>query len=119
MNGLLIIIILFGAIWVLFVLPARRRKGQHASMQDSVVVGSEVITAGGIHGTVTEADEDTVRVEIAPSVVVTLDRRAIAAVATEVEVEVDPDDVAEEDPDEEAGAEPEEAPASETPAEPR
>jgi preprotein translocase subunit YajC len=118
-SGLLIIIILFGVVWLLFIMPARRRRGQHASMQDSVVVGSDVITAGGIHGTVTEADEDTVRVEIAPSVVVTLDRRAIAAVATEVEVEVDPEDVAEEDSDAEAGAEPEEAPASETPAEPR
>jgi preprotein translocase subunit YajC len=118
-GGLLIIIILFGVVWLLFVLPARRRKGQHAAMQDSVVVGSEVITAGGIHGTVTEADDDIVRVEIAPSVVVTLDRRAIAAVATEIEVEVEPEDESDVDADQEAGAEPAEAPASETPAEPR
>ncbi len=107
MGGFLIIIVLFGVVWLLFVLPARRRRSQHAAMQDSVVTGSEVITAGGIHGTVTEADEDTVRVEIAPAVVVTLDRRAIAAVATEVEVEVEPE------------SEPEDAPAGETPAEPR
>ncbi len=119
MSGFLIIIVLFGVVWILFVLPARRRRSQHSAMQDSVVVGSEVITAGGIHGTVTEADDDTVRVEIAPAVVVTLDRRAIAAVATEIEVEVEPEDATDQAPDGAAGAEPEEAPAAETPAEPR
>ena len=34
-----------------------------------------------------EIDDQTARVEVAPGVVVTLDRRAIAAVATEIEVE--------------------------------
>jgi preprotein translocase subunit YajC len=86
---LLIIIVFFGAAWLLFVMPARRRRTEHANMQDSVEVGDDIITAGGVHGTVREIEDDLVKVEIAPSVVVTLDRRAIAAVATEVEVEVD------------------------------
>jgi preprotein translocase subunit YajC len=77
-------------------------------MQDSVDLGDDVITAGGLHGRVTALEEETVRVEIAPSVVVTLDRRAIAAVATEVEAE--PAEV--EDPEDSD-------PAPETPAEPR
>ena len=63
-------------------LPARRRRAQHEAMQDSVEAGDEIITAGGLHGTVKEIDDETARVEIAPDVVVTLDRRAIAAVAT-------------------------------------
>jgi preprotein translocase subunit YajC len=84
----------------LFVLPARRKKLQHANMQDSVEAGDDIITAGGLHGTVLEIDEDTARVRIAPEVVVTLDRRAIAAVATEVEVEAErePDDEPEDEP---------------------
>jgi preprotein translocase subunit YajC len=86
-GGFLILILVFGAAWLLFVLPARRRKMSHASMQDSIAVGDEIITAGGLHGTVKEIDDETARVEIAPSIVVTLDRRAIAAVATEIEVE--------------------------------
>jgi preprotein translocase subunit YajC len=87
----LIILVLFGAVWLLFVVPARRRRLSHSAMQDGVEVGDEIITAGGLHGTVREVEDDQVRVEIAPSVVVTLDRRAIAAVATEIEVEVDPE----------------------------
>jgi len=86
MNGLFFILILLGAAWVLLMIPARRRRGQHEAMQDSVDVGDEIITAGGIHGTVKEIEGGTAKVEIAPGVVVTLDRRAIAAVATDVEV---------------------------------
>jgi preprotein translocase subunit YajC len=74
-----------------FALPARRRQRSHAAMQDDVIVGDEIITAGGMHAIVKEAGESELRIEIAPGVVVTLDRRAVAAVAQEIEVE--PDDV--------------------------
>jgi preprotein translocase subunit YajC len=90
-GGFLILIVVFGAAWLLFVMPARKRKMSHAAMQDSIDVGDEIITAGGLHGTVTAFEDDLVRVEIAPGVVATLDRRAVAAVAREVEVEVGPD----------------------------
>jgi preprotein translocase subunit YajC len=91
-GGFLILIVVFGAAWLLFVLPARRRKMSHASMQESIAVGDEIITAGGLHGTVTAFEDDTVKVEIATGVVATLDRRAIAAVARDVELEVAPED---------------------------
>jgi preprotein translocase subunit YajC len=82
-------------------------------MQDSVEAGDEVITAGGLHGRVVEDGGETIRIEIAPGVVATLDRRAIAAVATEVEVEAEP--VAEED----EAPEPSQDPAPESPSKPR
>ena len=99
MNAFLILIVLFGAVWLMFVMPARRKRVAHAAMQDSIEVGDDIISAGGMHGTVREIDGDLVKVEIAPSVVVTLDRRAVAAVATEVEVEVEPEDEEEGEPD--------------------
>jgi preprotein translocase subunit YajC len=90
-GAFVILIIVLGAVWVLFVIPARRRQRSHSAMQDSVNVDDEIITAGGLHGVVREIDDDQVRLEIAPSVVVTLDRRAVAAVAREVDVEVEPE----------------------------
>jgi preprotein translocase subunit YajC len=104
--NLLIIIVILGLAYVFLMLPARRRRAAHAAMQDSVAIGDEVITAGGLHGHVTQLeDEDgTIRVEISTGVVVTLDRRAVAAVAREVEVEVEPepepDEIAAETPGE-------------------
>jgi preprotein translocase subunit YajC len=88
-GGFLVIVVLLVAGWLLLVVPSRRRRASHSAMQDSVEVGDEVITAGGIHGFVRSAEAEVVELEIAPAVVVKLDRRAIAAVATEVEVEPD------------------------------
>jgi preprotein translocase subunit YajC len=107
-GGFLILIVILGALWALFVLPAKRRRGSHAAMQDSVEVGDEIITAGGLHGVVEEIGDDTARVELAPGVVVTLDRRAIAAVAREIDVEVERGE----------GESGEDEPAAEAPAEP-
>ena len=76
-------------VYFLFAVPARRRQRSHAAMQDDVTVGDEIITAGGMHAIVTEAGESELRIEIAPGVVVTLDRRAIAAVAQDIDVPAD------------------------------
>jgi preprotein translocase subunit YajC len=82
--NLLIVIVVIAVIVLFFMLPTRRRQRSHAEMQDAIVAGDEIITAGGIHAIVQEADGSELRIEIAPGVVVTLDRRAVAAVAQEV-----------------------------------
>jgi preprotein translocase subunit YajC len=81
----LILILLLGAGWFLIAVPRRRYQNSHKAMQDSIEAGDDIITAGGLHGTVKGFEDDLVRLEIAPNVVVSLDRRAVAAVATEVE----------------------------------
>jgi preprotein translocase subunit YajC len=84
MPYLIVIVILVALGWFLLAVPARRRQRAHAAMQDDVNVGDEIITAGGMHAIVKEARESELRIEIAPGVVVTLDRRAVAAVAEEI-----------------------------------
>ncbi len=85
MGFFLILIIFLIAGWFLIAVPRRRYQQSHKAMQDSIEVGDEIITAGGLHGTVKAFEDDLVRVEIAPNVVVSLDRRAVAAVAAEIE----------------------------------
>jgi preprotein translocase subunit YajC len=97
-GGFLILVVLAAVFWLVFVLPRRRNQRQHAAMQDSVDVGDEIITAGGLHAVVREVGDDQLKIEIAPEVIATLDRRAVAAVAREVEVEVEPETDAEADP---------------------
>ena len=81
MGPVIGIAILLALGWLFLVLPSRRRQRAHKAMQDVIEAGDEIITAGGIHGVVREAGEDELRLEIAPGTVVTLDRRAVAAVA--------------------------------------
>jgi preprotein translocase subunit YajC len=85
MRPLIVIAVLFALAWVFFVLPSRRRQRAHAAMQDDIEAGDEIITAGGIHAIVREAGEEQLKVEIASGVVVRLDRRAVAAVARDVD----------------------------------
>ncbi len=83
MGPVIVIVVLAALAWGLLAVPARRRQRSHQAMQDSVEIGDEIITAGGMHAVVREASEDELRIEIAPGVLVTLDRRAVAAVAVE------------------------------------
>ena len=102
---LFIIVIGFLLIWLLVVRPQKRRQTRQQEMLQELNVGDEVLTAGGIYGTVSALDESEVTVEIAPNTAVRLDRRAIASVLREPED--DEPDEAEEHPEEHA-EEPEE-----------
>jgi preprotein translocase subunit YajC len=84
MGSYLILLILLALVWFVLVLPSRRRRASHEAMQDSLELGDEIITAGGLHATISELGDEELRVEIAPGVLVTLDRRAVAAVARDV-----------------------------------
>ena len=81
----LLIILALGAMWLIVIRPQRRKQKLQQSMQTELAIGDEIVTAGGVYGTVTEIGEDEVRVEIAPNVEVRLARRAIAAQLTERE----------------------------------
>ena len=87
----LVVIVVLALVWVVLLVPQRRRQRAHMGMQDSVGVGDEIITAGGIHGEVVSDEGETLQIEIAPEVVVTLDRRAVAAVARDLD-ELEPAD---------------------------
>jgi preprotein translocase subunit YajC len=68
---------------LLFVLPARQRKKmqtQAQALQESLTIGTPVMTTSGIHGTVAGLAEKTVDVEVAPGVVLTFARPAIMEV---------------------------------------
>jgi preprotein translocase subunit YajC len=101
------ILLLLAALWLLLIRPAQRRNKAQQQLLATVDVGDEIVTAGGLYGTVTAVADDEVRVEIAPTIEVRIARRAIAGIVSEQ---------SEEEPEElEAGSE--EAEAAETPEE--
>lgn len=80
---LFFLVLAFGAMWLIVIRPQRRKQKMQQTMQTELAVGDEVLTAGGVYGTVTHVADDEVRVEIAPNVEIRLARRAIAAQLTE------------------------------------
>jgi preprotein translocase subunit YajC len=85
-SGFLFIIVIgFLLIYLLFVRPQKRRQNEQQQMTNDIRLGDEVLTVGGIYGTVTQVEDDQVTVEIAPKTEVRIARRAIAGVTREPE----------------------------------
>jgi preprotein translocase subunit YajC len=77
------LILILLVVVMLFVLPARQRKrvqAQQQQLQDSLQVGTQVMTTSGLYGTVARTSDDTIDLEISPGVVVTFVRRAVLEV---------------------------------------
>jgi preprotein translocase subunit YajC len=109
--GYIFILLLLLALWLLLIRPAQRRQKQQQAVLSSIEVGDEIVTAGGLYGTVTALDDDEVHAEIAPGIEVRIARRAVAGVVSDKsEEEADePEEELEEEPEEvESATEPEE-----------
>ncbi|MGH3136959.1 MAG: preprotein translocase subunit YajC [Gaiellaceae bacterium] len=102
MSFLIIMVLLLVVMYVLMIRPQRQRQQQQQTMIEGASVGDDVLTTGGIYGTVTEAEGDDVVVEIADGLQVHMTRRGIAAVLPpetddDEEVEDDEEDVVDAD----------------------
>ena len=112
MQFLIIMALMLGVMYVLMIRPQRQRQAQQQSMIDNAGVGDDVLTTGGIYGTITQIEGDDVVVELAPSLTVHMTRRGIAAVLPpeedeenhELEDEEDDADIVDEDSVPEASA---------------
>jgi preprotein translocase subunit YajC len=76
---LLYLALLAGAFFFLIVRPQRRQMAARRALIASIEVGDEVITAGGIYGTVLEVTDTTLLVQVAPGVELTLAREAVSS----------------------------------------
>ena len=81
--------LLFIAIAVVFllVLPMRQRNRalqQARLLQDSLAIGTEVMTTSGLYGTVVGPGDDTIDLEISPGVTVRWAKAAVAEVKSAV-----------------------------------
>jgi preprotein translocase subunit YajC len=77
---LIVMALLLVVMWVLMIRPQRQRQRQHQTMIDAAGVGDDILTTGGIYGTIAEADGDDIVVELAERLTVHMTRRGIAAV---------------------------------------
>jgi preprotein translocase subunit YajC len=82
-GGYIFIIAILILMWFLLIRPQRRRQVESQRLLDSLSVGQEIVTAGGLYGTITELEDDEARVEIAEGIEVRVAKRAIAGVVSE------------------------------------
>ena len=99
MQFLIIMALMLGVMYVLMVRPQRQKQSQQQAMINDASVGDDVLTTGGIYGTITQAEGDDVVVEIASGISVHMTRRGIAAVLPPEEDFEDVDDLLEAEDD--------------------
>ena len=115
MAFVIIMVLVLGVMYVTMIRPQRQRQAQQQWTVESAGVGDDVLTTGGIYGTITEVDGDDIVVDIAPGrgMPVHMTRRGIAAVLPPEEehedVDEDEDEAEVEDADEGAVTDGEEA----------
>jgi preprotein translocase subunit YajC len=85
--GYVFILVLLVLMWFMLIRPQRRRQLDAQRMVNSLEVGKEIVTAGGLYGTVTALEGDEVRLEIADGVEVRIAKRAVAGIVSEDEAE--------------------------------
>jgi preprotein translocase subunit YajC len=101
---LIVMVLVLVVLYVLTIRPQRQRQQQLQTMIERAGVGDDILTSGGIYGTITEVEDDDIVVEIADGLSVHMTRRGIAAVLPpeEDEEEDEPDIVDAEVEDDEA-----------------
>jgi len=70
--------ILGGLFYVILILPQRRRMKQAQQMRNSIGIGDEVRTVGGIYGTVREEIGETFLLDLGAGTTIRIAKRAVA-----------------------------------------
>lgn len=75
---LLLLVAMLAIFYFVLIRPQQRRRREHAELIANLSVGDQVVTIGGLHGTIAELDDYTVVLETSEGVFARYERMAIA-----------------------------------------
>ncbi|KAA0236322.1 MAG: preprotein translocase subunit YajC [Actinobacteria bacterium] len=75
---IIILIALFGLMYVVLILPQQRKMRRHQEFVSRLQVGDEIMTSSGIYGTITDIEGDIIHLAVDTDVVVRVARGSIA-----------------------------------------
>lgn len=80
LMSILPLLLIFALFYVLVLRPQSKRIRAHAEMQKAIQPGDQVVTGGGLFGTVVAVTEADITVEIAKGVTVRAQKHTISAI---------------------------------------
>lgn len=83
MSGIIMIVALLVVFWLFMIRPQQKRQKEIKKFREGLSKGDKIVTAGGILGKITEVNEKTFAVEIAPGVKITIDKGSVYPSAEE------------------------------------
>ena len=84
MSFLIMMVAIFDIMWFFMIRPQQKKQKEIRKFQNSLQEGSKVVTGGGVYGTVKHInlEQNTVDVEVARGVVITVAKNYVFADAT-------------------------------------
>ena len=81
-GGIMIVgyLLLFAAMYFFMIAPQRKKQKEHEKMLKALQSGDEIITSGGIYGTITTVKEDRFVVRIADNTKIEVGKNFVSAV---------------------------------------
>ena len=80
-QWILIYVVFMVVLFLPQILAGRKRKKAQETMLDSLKIGDEIVTIGGIHGKIAAISETTVEITIDKNVKMTISKSAVSRVA--------------------------------------
>jgi preprotein translocase subunit YajC len=84
-GPLIFLVAILALFWFLLIRPQRQRQAIHRSLIAQLAPGEEVVTAGGMFGTLKSVADDHVILEIAPGTEVRIAKAAVTGVVRKEE----------------------------------
>lgn len=83
-SMIIMMVVLFAVMYFFMIRPQNKKQKEIQKFRDALTVGQDVVTIGGIHGTIKNinAEEGTVTLEVAIGVKIVFAKEAINPVAT-------------------------------------
>ena len=78
MANLILLPLFFAVFDFLLIRPQQKRAKEHTDLISSLEAGDDVLTTGGIYGTIVSIDGQIAELEIADGVIVRIQRSAVA-----------------------------------------
>lgn len=84
-SMIIMLVAMFAIMYFFMIRPQQNRQKEIRNFQNSLQIGSKVVTGGGIHGEVKKIDlaDNTLDLEIAKGVVIKIDKSYVFAAAPE------------------------------------
>ena len=79
-QWILIYVVFMVVLFLPQILAGRKRKKTQETMLDSLKIGDEIVTIGGIHGKIAAVSETTVEITIDNNVKMTISKSAVSRV---------------------------------------
>jgi len=74
------IILIFAVFYFLLIRPQKKAQDDHKKMLETLKKNDEVITSGGIHGTIANVKDHTVTLKVDDNVKIEVQRSSIASI---------------------------------------